>query len=103
MLRGLKKTQILLGLIISLTIPIFSGYLLYCDLAVGDLFSPDSEYENADIDDLFLVGDCQNQLQFFESNDLSPVFLPETNAIEQVTPFSSLLSCLEQETLVLRC
>jgi hypothetical protein len=106
MFRGFKKPQILLALIISLSIPILSGYLLYCDLADDDLFSPDSKYENEDIDDLFLVPDCRNQLKFFGSigsNTLVPIFLPETNAIEQVSPFCSLSSYLEQKTLVLRC
>jgi hypothetical protein len=37
------------------------------------------------------------------SNALFPVFLLETNAIEQVSPFWSLSSCLQQKTLVLRC
>jgi hypothetical protein len=106
MFRGLKKPQILLALIISLSVPILSGYLLYCDLADDNLFSPDAKYENADIDDLFLVADCQNQLKFFGSigsNALFPLFLPETNAIEQVFRFCSLSFCLEQKTLVLRC
>jgi hypothetical protein len=106
MLRGLKKTQILLALIISLSVPTLSGYLLYCDLADDNPFSPDAQYENEDLDDLFPVPDCQNQLTFsgsIGSNALFPVFLPETNAIEQVPLFCSLSSCLEQETLVLRC
>ena len=106
MLRGLKKPQILLALIISLSIPILSGYFLYCDLAEDDPCSPEAQYENDDLDDLFLVPDCQNQLTFFGpigSNALFPVFLLETNTTEQVSPFSSLSSCLEQETAVLRC
>lgn len=106
MLRGLKKPQILLTLIISLSVPILSGYLLYCDLADDDPFSPEAQYENEDLDDLFIVPDCQNQLTFFGSigsNASFPVFLPETNAIEQVSPFCSLSSCLEQKPLVLRC
>ncbi len=106
MLRRLKKPQILLVLIISLSIPIFSGYLLYCDLAEDDPFSPEAQYENEDLDDPFLVPDCRNQLPFFGSivsNALFPVFLLETNAIEQVSPSCSLLSCLERETFVLRC
>jgi hypothetical protein len=106
MFRGLKKPQVLLALIISLSVPILSSYLLYCDLADDDLFSPDAKYENADIDDLFLVPDCQNRLKFFSSigsNALFPLFLPETNAFEQVFPFCSLSSCVEQKTFVLRC
>jgi hypothetical protein len=106
MLRGLKKPQILFTLIISLSIPILSGYLLYCDLADDDPFSPEAQYENEDLDDLFLVPDCRNQLTFFGSigsNVLFPVFLLEANAIEQASPFCSLSSCLEQKTLVLRC
>jgi hypothetical protein len=104
---GFKKSRILLALIISLFIPILSGYLLYCDLADDDLFSPGAKYENMDIDDCFLVPHCQNQLKFFRSigsNALFSVLLPETNGIEQVSPFRSLSSCcLEQKPLVLRC
>ena len=103
---GLKKPQILLALVISLSALILPGYLLYRDVADDDPFSADAQYENADIDDSFLVPDYQNQLKFFGSigsNVLSPVFLPETKAMVQMTPFSPLLSCLEQETLVLRC
>ncbi len=106
MLRRLKKLQILLALIISLSIPIYSGFLLFCDLAEDDPFSTDAKYENADIDDSFLVSNFQNQLKSFGSigpNVLSPVLLPEIKAIEQVTPLTPLLSCLIEETFVLRC
>ena len=109
MLRGLKKAKrarILLGLIISFFIPTFSGYLLYCDLADYDLFSPDAEHEHADIDDFFLVSNFRNQLKFLGSigsNTLFPAFVPETNAIEQVSPFCLPSSCVEQKPLVLRC
>lgn len=106
MFRELKRPRILFALIISLSIPVLSGYLLYCDIAGDDLFSPDATYENADVDDLFLLPDCQNQLKFFGSigsNALFPAFLPETSAIEQTSPFGSLSSYLEQKTFVLRC
>jgi len=106
MFGRLKKPQILLALIISFSVPILSGYLLYCDLADDDRFSPEAQYENEDLDDLFLVTDCQNQLPFFGSigsNTLFPVFLLETSAIEYVSPFCSLPSCLQQKPLVLRC
>jgi hypothetical protein len=106
MLRGLKKPQIFLALIISLSVPILSSYLIYCDIAEDDRFDSEAQYENEDLDDVFMAPDCQNQLTFFGSigsNALFPVFLPETNAIEQVSPFCSLPSCLEQKTLVLRC
>ncbi len=115
MLRGLKKPQVLLALIISLSVPILSGYLLYCDLAEDDRFDPEAQYENEDLDDSFMVPDCQSQLTSsgsIESNPLFsvllpdvlfPVALPETNAIEQVSPFCLLPCCLEQVPLVLRC
>ncbi len=106
MLRKLKRPRILLALIISLSVPVLSVYFLYCDRAYDDLFFPETTYENADIDDLFLLPDCQSQLTFFGSigsNALFPLFLPETTAIEQVSPFVSLLCCLEQEPLILRC
>ena len=106
MFREFKKFRIFLTLIISLFIPTLSGYLLYCDLAEDDLFSPDAEYEHADIDDFFLVSNFQNQLKFFQSigsNTLFAVFPPEIYAIEQVFSFCFLSSCVEQKPLVLRC
>jgi len=106
MFGGLKKPQILLAFIISLSVLILSGYLLYCDVADDDAFSTDAQYENADIDDSFLVPDYQNQLKFFVSigsDVLLPVFVPRANAIERVLPFCSLSSCLEQNALILRC
>lgn len=106
MLRGLKKAKILLALIIGLSVPILSSYLIYYDLAEDDRFDPEAQFENEDLDDLFMVPDCQNQLTFsgsIVSNASFPVFLPETNAIEQVSPFCSVSSCLEQKPLVLRC
>lgn len=106
MVKRLKKPLNLIALIIALSVPVFSGYLLYYDMADDDLSPPDATFENADIDDLFLLPDCQNQLTFFgliESNLLLTVCLPETNVNEQVSPFCSLLSCLEQNTFVLRC
>jgi len=106
MIRGLKIPQVLLALLICLSIPIFSGYLLYLDLAEDDPFSPEAQYESEDLDDLFMVPDSQNQWTFLGSigsSALFPVFLAENNAIEQVPAFCSESSCFEQETLVLRC
>jgi hypothetical protein len=106
MLRGLKKPHILLALIISLSVPILSSYLIYCDIVEDDRFSPEAQYENDDLDDLFMVPDSQNQLMSFGSigsHLFLPVFLPEINASEQAPPFCSLSPCLEQKTLVLRC
>lgn len=106
MLRGLKKPRILLALIISLSLPVLSGYLLYCDLADDNLFSPDLKFENSDVDDLFLLPDCQNKLKLFGStglNALFHVFFLETSVFKQLSLFSSQSSSLDQKTLVLRC
>jgi hypothetical protein len=106
MLKGLKKPQVLLALMISLSVPFVSSYFIYCDLAEDDRFDPEAQYENEDLDDLFVVPDCQNQLMFsgsIGSNALFPVFLPEANAIAQVSSFYSLSSCPGQKPLVLRC
>jgi hypothetical protein len=106
MRAGLKKPRFILALIIALSIPIFSAYLIYCDIAVDDRFDPEAPYEYDDLDDLFIIPHSQNQLTFFGSIgsiDLFPVFLPEINAIEQVSPFCPLPSCPEQKTLILRC
>ena len=103
MLRELKKPRILLALIISLSIPILSSYLIYCDIVEDDRFSQEAQYENDDLDDLFTVPDSQSQLIFFGSHLFLPVSLPEINATEQVYPFRSLSPCLEPKTPVLRC
>ncbi len=106
MVRGLKKPQVLLALMISLSVPILSSYLLYCDIAGDDPFDPEAQYENDDLDDLFMVPDCQTQLAFsgsIGSNALFPVFLPEANAVEQVSSFLFLSSCRDHKPLVLRC
>lgn len=106
MLSGLKKFRILLALIMSLSVPVLSGYFLYFGLADDDLFSREEKFENPDLDDDYLLPDSQNHLNLFGSIGsiaLFHVFFPETNAIEQVSPFCSLSSCLEQKTLVLRC
>jgi len=106
MFRGLKKPHILLALIISLSVPILSAYLLYCDLAGDDFFPPDLKIENADIDDLFLLPDCQNHLKLFESfgsNALLDLFFPDTSVFKQLSPLSYQSSSLVQKTLVLRC
>lgn len=106
MFRGMKNLKIFLALVISLSVPIFSGYFLYCDLAVDNPFSPDAKCENEDIDDFFSVPKCETQLKFsgsIEPNAVFPPLFPETNAIDQVSPLCSLSFCLEQKSLVLRC
>jgi hypothetical protein len=106
MLRGLKKPRNFLVLIILLSVPVLSGYLLYLDLADDDLFSLDLKFENPDVDDLFLASDCQNNLKLFGSIGLSAlfhVFLMETSVFEQLSLFHSQASFLDQNALVLRC
>ena len=105
MQTALRKNRIL-ALIISLFIPVLSGYFLYCDLTDDELFASGASYENVDIDDYIPVPNCQSQLKVFGSigsNALFSVLFPETNAIEQMRPFFSLSSCPEQKPLVLRC
>ncbi len=106
MIRRLKKPHVLLALVISLSVPALSGYLLYCDLAEDDFYSPDLRFENADIDDLFLLPDCQHHLNLFESigsNASLDVFFPEASVFKQLSPLSSQSSSRVQKTLVLRC
>jgi len=101
----LRKNRIL-ALIISLIIPVLSGYLLYCDLADDDLFASGARYENVDIGDYIPVPDCQSQLKFFGaigSNALFSVLFPETNAVEKGPLLFFLSACPEQKPLVLRC
>jgi hypothetical protein len=108
MVRRLKNPQIFLALIISVCIPIFLGYLSYCDLAEGDFFSPSAGFENADVDDIFLLPRSQNNLNLFGSIGSNAlffsVFFPEqTGVFEQPYLFSSQSSSLDKKTLVLRC
>jgi hypothetical protein len=106
MLRVMKNPKSLFALIICLSVPILSVYFLYCDLADDGPLSSEEQYENADIDDFFSVPNCENQLEFsgsIESNALCPVFLLETNTVEQVSFLCSLTPCFEQKDLVLRC
>ena len=91
---------------ISLSIPVLSGYLVYCDLADDDLSSPDLAFENPDVDDIFLLPDSQNHLKLFgllEPNGFLHALFPETNFFEQLSLNSSHSSSFDQETLVLRC
>jgi len=107
MLRKLKRPRILFALIISLSVPILSAYFLYCDIADDDLSSSHATYENADVDDLFVLPDCQNRLNFSISigpTALLPVnFFPETSVFKQLSPLSYQSSSLAQKTPVLRC
>jgi hypothetical protein len=106
MLRKLKRPAILFAFIISLSIPVLSSYLLYCDLADDDLFSPDLKFENPDLDDLFLASYYQNNLKLFGSIGLSAlfhVFFLEASVFEPLSLFPSQASSFNQNTLVLRC
>ena len=109
MIKRLKRPQILFALIIALSVPFLSGYLVYCDLADDDPYSPEAQYENDDLDDLFLLPDCQNQLKFsgsIGSNALFYVFFPEAGVFRQFPCFSYLLFPIllsQQKTPILRC
>lgn len=109
MLRGLKRFRILLALIMSLSVPVLSGYFLYCALADDDLFSPfspEEKFENPDLDDEYLLPDSQNHLNLLGSigsNALFHAFFPEASVFEQLSVFSSQSSSFDQKGLVLRC
>lgn len=106
MLNGLKKFRILLALIMSLSVPVLSGYFLYFGLADDDLFSREEKFENPDLDDDYLLPDSQNHLNLFGSIGsiaLFHVFFPETSVFEQLPVFSSQSSSHDQKGLVLRC
>ena len=106
MLSGLRSIRILLALVISLSVPVLSGYFHYCALADDGLFSPDHKFENPDLDDIFLLPDCQNHSDLFgstKSNALFHVFLPEASAFVQLSVFSPQFSSFDQKNLVLRC
>ena len=104
MFRGLRIPQILLAVTICIFIPVFSSYLIYCDLADNDPSA--EELENPDLDEPFLVSDGQHLLNLFgtmESTALFPVFFPDVNPLEEPPSFSYQAFFLDQETVVLRC
>ncbi len=102
MLKALKRTEILLAFIISLSVPALSGYLIYCDIALDDPFSNDLQYENDDIDDFFLIPKSEHQISF-GSNAIFVFSLLEISGFEQVFYFCPTSLCPQQKTIVLRC
>jgi len=106
MLTGLRSIRILLALVMSLSVPVLSGYFLYCNFANEDFSSPDQRFENPNLDDIFLLSNCQNHSDLFgstKSNALFHVFLPEASAFVQLSVFSPQFSSFDQKNLVLRC
>jgi hypothetical protein len=101
MLKALKRAEILLAFIISLSVPALSGYLIYCDIAFDDPFSIDLQYENDDIDDFFLIPKYEHQFSM-GSIELVIFSLPEISGFEQVFFFCPTSLCTQQKTIVLR-
>jgi hypothetical protein len=103
MLRGLKIPRILLALIISLSFPVLSGYLLYCNLADDDLLH-DLQFENPDVDNP--LPNCHNNLKLFGSigsNVLFHVVFLETCLSERLHVNSFQIFPRDLRTFILRC
>jgi hypothetical protein len=99
MKRGL--TQILLFILITLFIPLYSAYLDYCDLAEADLLCCDMSFENPDQENLLI--DQQDESKVFLSSGFSMHFPPGIDLLEQL-PYLSFTTCsLDQKTFILRC
>ncbi len=106
MFGGLKKSQLLLAVVISLFFPVLTGYFFYCDLADDCLASAETNFENPDADDLFLTPEYQRQLQHLVSlgsNVLALTGFPEASIFEQPFLCTSRSFSSDKATLVLRC
>ncbi len=101
MLKASKSAKILLFFIISFSVPILSGYLIYCDIALDDPFSTELQYENDDMDDSFLIPKSEHHFSV-ESNALVVFSLPVIQTVEQESPSWS-LPCRKENPPVLRC
>ena len=93
--------QILLAVFISLSIPLFSAYLDYCDLAEADFFACDMSFENPDQDNL--PTGPQNESEVVLSGAFSVTSSLNPDLPGQL-PHYSLTTCpLDQKTFTLRC
>ena len=93
--------QILLAVFISLSIPLFSAYLDYCDLAEADFFACDMSFENPDQDNLSI--DPQNESEVFLSSAFSVTSTLSLDLLGQLPHFSFTTCSLDQKTFTLRC
>jgi hypothetical protein len=96
-----RLTQIFLVILISLSIPLFSAYLDYYDLAEGDFLFCDIGFENPDQENLLI--DQQSESKVFISSAFSTMLPPAIDFLEQFTHFSFPTCSLDQKTFILRC
>lgn len=93
--------QILLAISISLSIPLFSAYLDYHDLAEADFFACDMSFENSDQDNLSI--DPQNESEGFLSSAFSLTSNLSLDLLGQLPRLSFTTCPLDQKTFTLRC
>jgi len=93
--------QILLALFISLSIPLFSAYLDYCDLTEAGFFPRDISIENSDEDNLSI--DPQNESEVFLSSAFSVTSTLSLDLLGELPHFSFTTCSLDQKTFTLRC
>lgn len=100
---SMKKNlaQILLVILISVGIPLFSAYLEYHDLAGADFFACDMGFENSDQDNLSM--DRQDESEGVLSGTLSVTSTPSFDLLGQLPHLSFTACSLEQKTFTLRC
>jgi hypothetical protein len=99
----MKKSlaQILLAIFISLSIPLFSAYFDYHDLAEADFFACDMSFENSDQDNLSI--DPQNESEVFLSSAFSVTCTLSLDLPGQLSRLSFIPCPLDQKTFTLRC
>lgn len=101
MKRRLKLIQFPLVILISILIPLLSGYLDYSDLADVDFPSRDKSFENPEQVDLLI--DQQNELKLFASGFCSITLRPGIGFLEQTSRLTSQAPSSEQTGTFLRC
>jgi len=96
-----RLTLIFLVILISLSIPLFSAYFDYYELAEAGFLAYDISFENPDQDNLPI--DRQNESEVFLSSVSSIGFPPGINLLEQFAYFPFATCFLDQKTFALRC
>ena len=101
MKRGLKLIHIFSVILICLSMPLFSAYLDYIDLADVDFPSRDRSFENPDQVDLLVAR--QNEPRLFASGFFSIALRPGIDLLEQFSHFTFQTPSSDQSTTILRC
>jgi hypothetical protein len=94
-----QKIQILVVIAISLLLPLLSAYMNYYVIMEADFLSPDSKFENTDLDCLLL----SRKQTFTALTSFSYAFWGASNLIGHLSCSYYQVTFPQVKTLVLRC